>query len=228
MGTHPPLLPRTVLAPADLDHAVIRVRTSHNGCRVVLGGSSLEFLVVVAVLGIGWALIRSRSSRSRAAGGAADAALAFDPQADANLADREWFEAAFERHQALRSSFYGPPEVQADAARTFASRDDVGVAVIFAQRALNTLEDLYVFGRMESRRPSPTDQFLVDTFVTCVDACLACGREEAVRRVAGAGKRNLRRCGEAAESAGLDPRPYYGGNSWLDSRIVELEEGPSM
>lgn len=87
------------------------------------------------------------------------------------------------------------------------AQGDFGVALIVAQRALNTLEDLYCFNKMQHRRPSPADRTLVDRFEETLEFTLLTGHVRSCRRVAGAAHVNLRRCAEAAADAGLTHHP---------------------
>ena len=151
-----------------------------------------------------------------------------DRASDRRLSESAWFDGAYERHQTLRSRFYGPPEVQAGAAQGALAAGDVGVAMFFAQRALNTLEDTYRVGRMETRRPSGADYPMIETLEDCIAAALEDGREASARQVAGAAKVNLRVCAEEAEGAGFDPIIYSTAVERLDRLFSDLRERHSF
>lgn len=139
-----------------------------------------------------------------------------------------WFDAAYLRHQSMRPQYLGPPEVQSDAAKQALQSGDTGVAVIFAQRSLNTLEDLYVLGRMTQRRPSSADCRLTDMFDDCMRAAIREGRADPVRTVAEAAKRNLRRCAEASVEAGIRDVPFARASTRLDEQFPDLGESASF
>ncbi len=150
------------------------------------------------------------------------------PPADPSLPEDVWFERERSTHQSLRSQYFGPPEVQMQGALDMLEAGHVGAAMIFAQRSLNTLEDLFVHGKMERRTPSAADGELIAVLPRCVDAATEQGHMASARAVADAAFRNLQRCAEAAGDAGFDHTRYESGARELEKRFPGLDGRPSF
>ena len=108
----------------------------------------------------------NRSKGGAQAGGAVQ-------QVDDSLPDGEWLAGSEALFNQTVKQHYGSPETMAQGATQNYDVANYGTAMFFFRKSIDMLHSAYGFSQMQSRSPSPADEWIIDGFIDSLGKSLA-------------------------------------------------------